>query len=91
VVPSVLNSDIDSDLKIQLQFRSINDFGPDEVARKVPELNTLLELREALIALKGPMGNVPAFRKHLQSLLTDETARHKLASELNLPLDAPRG
>ncbi|MFC3941241.1 type VI secretion system contractile sheath small subunit [Pseudomonas gingeri NCPPB 3146 = LMG 5327] len=90
-VPSVLNSDIDSDLKVKLQFRSINDFGPDEVIRKVPELNALLELREALIALKGPMGNVPAFRKHLQGLLTDETARHKLASELNLTLDAPKG
>jgi type VI secretion system protein ImpB len=88
-VPSVLNDDHDTDLNVQLQFRSINDFGPDAIARQVPELNKLLELREALIALKGPMGNVPAFRKHLQSLLTDETARQRLASELNLVLDAP--
>lgn len=88
-VPSVLNNDQDTDLNVQLHFKSINDFGADAVARQVPELNKLLELREALIALKGPMGNVPAFRKHLQNLLTDETARQRLASELNLVLDAP--
>lgn len=88
-VPSVLNNEVDTDLTVQLQFKSINDFGPDAVARQVPELNKLLELRDALVALKGPMGNVPAFRKHLQNLLTDETARQRLASELNLVLDAP--
>ncbi|WP_448120132.1 type VI secretion system contractile sheath small subunit [Pseudomonas veronii] len=88
-VSSVINNDCDADLNIKLQFKNINDFGPDAVARQVPELNKLLELREALIALKGPMGNVPAFRKHLQNLLTDETARQRLASELSLVLDAP--
>lgn len=88
-VPSILNTERDTDLNVQLQFKSINDFAPDAVARQVPELNKLLELREALVALKGPMGNVPAFRKHLQNLLTDETARQRLASELNLVLNAP--
>ncbi|AIG01558.1 type VI secretion protein [Pseudomonas fluorescens] len=88
-VPSTLNIGHDTDLNVQLQFKSINDFAPDAVARQVPELNKLLGLREALVALKGPMGNVPAFRKHLQNLLTDETARQRLASELNLVLDAP--
>ncbi|MNR55024.1 hypothetical protein D3C85_1753200 [compost metagenome] len=55
----------------------------------MPELNKLLELREALVALKGPLGNVPAFRKQLQTLLADDKARVALAKELNLVLDKP--
>ena len=88
-VPCVLNNDHDSDMQVSLQFKTINDFDPDAVARQVPELNKLLELRQALVALKGPMGNVPAFRKQLQHLLSDEQTRARLISELNLALDAP--
>ena len=88
-VPSVLRTAPDAELAVSLQFKSINDFGPDRIARQVPELNKLLELREALVALKGPLGNVPAFRKQLQHLLNNEQARKQLAEELNLVLEAP--
>ncbi len=88
-VPSLLSAAPDADLAVHLQFRSINDFGPDRIALQVPELNKLLELREALVALKGPLGNVPAFRKQLQHLLNNEQARKQLAQELNLVLEAP--
>ena len=77
----------DDTLSVGLQFKGIQDFAPDAIARQVPELNKLLELREALVALKGPLGNVPAFRKQLQSLLADDKARSALAKELDLVLD----
>ena len=89
-VPSMLSTAHDAELAVSLQFKSINDFGPDRIARQVPELNKLLELREALVALKGPLGNVPAFRKELQHLLNNEQARKQLAAELNLVLEAPK-
>ena len=89
-VPCVLKDDTDSDLNVQLQFKSINDFGPDAIARQVPQMNKLLELRNALVALKGPMGNTPAFRKQLQHLLVDEQSRQRLVRELNLTLEAPQ-
>ncbi|WP_028696499.1 type VI secretion system contractile sheath small subunit [Pseudomonas cremoricolorata] len=88
-VPSMLNPAPGAELAVALQFRSISDFGPDRIARQVPELNKLLELREALVALKGPLGNAPAFRKQLQHLLSNEQARKQLAEELELALEAP--
>jgi type VI secretion system protein ImpB len=73
-----------AELSAKLQFKKLSDFGPDAVAEQVPELRTLLEVRAALTALKGPLGNVPAFRRKLQSLLGDAESRERLIRELGL-------
>lgn len=78
-------------LPVSLKFESLSDFSPESVVRQTPELNKLLELREALVALKGPLGNVPAFRKAIQNVLGDEAAREKLLSELTNAADKPDG
>ena len=43
-----------------------------------------MQLRGALTALKGPLGNIPKFRKKIQGLLGDEGARERLMSELGM-------
>jgi type VI secretion system protein ImpB len=73
-----------SNLPVSLKFESVADFGPEGVVNQVPELRTLQELRAALTALKGPLGNVPAFRKKIQALLGDDATRQKLMAELGL-------
>ncbi len=73
------------DLKANLSFNKLKDFEPEQVVRQVPELRKLLELREALVAMKGPLGNVPAFRKAIQGVLDDEGARARLLSEITGP------
>jgi type VI secretion system protein ImpB len=83
-VPDKLSGEEGANLSMTLKFRRLSDFGPDGVAQQVPELKRLLELREALTALKGPLGNTPAFRKKIQALLQDKDARDKLLSELGL-------
>ncbi len=81
-VPNKLEEGADDDIAVSLKIDSMKDFTPEAVAKQVPELAALLELREALAALKGPLGNVPAFRKKIQELVTDEDARNKLLAEL---------
>ncbi len=84
-VPNVLAEGADAgELALSLRFKKLGDFAPDAVAEQIPELRQLLELRAALTALKSPLGNVPAFRKKLQTLLGDGAAREKLMKELGL-------
>lgn len=90
-VPDQLNEEDSGDMTVSLDFQSMRDFTPDNIAKKVPELDKLLQLREALLALKGPMGNIPAFRNQLKELIADEASREALEKELDLILhpDAP--
>lgn len=89
-VPNKLNEDNENapeDLTVSLSFKNINDFSPDNIAQQVPELTNLLKLREALLALRGPMGNIPAFRNQLKEIVADEASRKKLEQELDLILN----
>lgn len=81
-VANKLSDEKGGTLGVELKFKTLSDFGPESVVHQVPELKQLLELRTALNALKGPLGNVPAFRKKIQALLGDAEARDKLLKEL---------
>ncbi|MCE5248693.1 type VI secretion system contractile sheath small subunit [bacterium] len=84
VVDDTLSGQEDAKLSVNLDFKSMKDFEPDAIIQKVPELKKLVELREALKALKGPLGNVPDFRKKIQELVQDEGARARLLKELGI-------
>lgn len=78
------DSEDPDDLPVNLSFQSLRDFEPEGVARQIPEMNNLLKLRDALISLKGPLGNVPAFRAALEEVLHDERQRRQIMEELNI-------
>jgi type VI secretion system protein ImpB len=82
-VPNKLVDKEGEELAVNLKFENLKDFGPESVVNQVPELKKLMELRQALAALKGPLGNVPEFRKKIQSLVTDKNAREKILKELS--------
>lgn len=81
-VKNTLSGKDGDELGANLKFKNLKDFDPDAVARQVPELKKMLELREALAALKGPMGNFPAFRKKIQEIIADEATRAKILGEI---------
>ena len=84
-VPNRLTDETtDEELAIKLQFQSMKDFDPASLVQQVPEMKALMELRDALVALKGPLGNVPSFRKAIEEVLTNQESRDKVLAELGM-------
>ncbi|WP_063534689.1 type VI secretion system contractile sheath small subunit [Burkholderia sp. MSMB1589WGS] len=85
-VPNLLDDQAGEDerLAVALGFESIDDFSPDAIVETVPELKQLVALRDALKALKGPLGNIPGFRRRIQEIVADKGARKQLLTELGL-------
>lgn len=83
-VPNRLSDKEGDELPVNLKVESLKDFGPEAVVEQVDELKTLLELREALRALKGPLSNIPEFRRKIQDLITDDATRAKLLAEIGI-------
>lgn len=82
-VDDKLSDDDDASLRVELEFSKLADFNPDAVAKQVPELNKLVELRDALSALKGPLGNMPQFRRALAETVKDTDMRERMLGELS--------
>jgi type VI secretion system protein ImpB len=80
-VPNRL-SDEGDDLNVHLKIDTMKDFSPENIVENVEELKQLMQLRQSLIALKGPLGNMPAFRKAIEKAIADEDEREKLLREL---------
>lgn len=72
------------ELAVSLRVNTMKDFNPASLVEQVPELKKLMELREALVALKGPLGNAPAFRKAIEGVLADSESRERVLGELGL-------
>jgi len=83
-VADKLSETPNGEMGLKLRFKGLKDFEPEGIVNQVPELRQLLELRTALNALKGPLGNIPAFMKKIQGLLGDDQGREKLMKELGL-------
>ncbi|MBN2834408.1 MAG: type VI secretion system contractile sheath small subunit, partial [Candidatus Delongbacteria bacterium] len=71
-------------LNVNLNLNSMKDFSPENIVENVDEIKKLMELRQSLVALKGPLGNIPAFRKAIENTISDSQEREKLLNELNI-------
>ncbi|MBA6339745.1 type VI secretion system contractile sheath small subunit [Colwellia sp. MB02u-10] len=82
-VPNRLTENSDEEIDIHLTPKCLKDFSPDNLVAQIPELKKVMELRAALKALKGPIGNIPKMRKSIQSMISDESIRERLIQEIN--------
>ena len=82
-VDNKLVEEDNSSLNINLKINSIKDFSPENIVENIPELKVLMQLRQSLMALKGPLGNVPAFRKAIEEAISNKEERDQLMSELS--------
>lgn len=67
----------EGELPVSLRFGTLKDFRPESIARQVPELKNLLELRDAMKALRPKMGNKAA-QKELIDAIKDPAVREKI-------------
>jgi type VI secretion system protein ImpB len=84
VIDNKLSDEPDAQMSVNLDFKNMKDFEPDTIIQKVPELKKLMELRDALKALKGPLGNIPEFRKKIQDIVKDDEVKARLLKELGI-------
>jgi type VI secretion system protein ImpB len=84
-VENKLSEDADAPkLAVDLNFRSMDDFSPDEVAKQVKPLRELLELRSELANLRANLQTNEKLDEVLQETLGDAGKMAKLKSELGL-------
>jgi type VI secretion system protein ImpB len=82
-VENKLSEDADAPkLKVDLHFRSLDDFEPDKVARQVKPLRELLDLRTRLSDLRGSLQGNDKLEEVLLSTVGDNDKLTKLKDEL---------
>ncbi|WP_318367398.1 type VI secretion system contractile sheath small subunit [Enterobacter sp.] len=69
---------------INLTFKNIRDFEPEQVARNIPQLRLLLAMRNLLRDLKSNLLDNAAFRRELEVILKDPTLSKELRDELSI-------
>lgn len=83
-VPDRLSGQAGATMNLHLEFKKMKDFEPENIISQSKELQKIIELRKAIMSLKGPLGNIPEFRRTIQSILDDPAKRDKLMKELGI-------
>jgi type VI secretion system protein ImpB len=77
-------TDEDTKLNAELNFKHIDDFEPANVARQVPALRELLQMREKLTQLLSKMEGNDKLEQLLGQIMENQEEAAKLAKELGI-------
>jgi type VI secretion system protein ImpB len=84
-VENKLSEDPDAgNLKVDLHFKSLDDFAPENVARQVGPLRELLELRGRLSDLRGSLQGNDKLEELLRDSVTDKNKLDRLREEIGM-------
>jgi type VI secretion system protein ImpB len=84
-VDDKLSGKEDQKLNVELKFKNMDDFSPENVAKQVPLLRALLEQRENLKNLSARLDGNDKLDELLQKVLSNSEVREALAKELGSP------
>ena len=73
----------DEEMAVKLKFEGVDDFTPTGVARQIPQLNTMLEVRNLLKDLKARVISNREFRKELEKVMRDKGQMDAVMQELD--------
>jgi type VI secretion system protein ImpB len=91
-VENKLASDPDAPkLKVDLNFRSLEDFEPEKVARQIKPLEQLLELRTRLADLRGSLQTNQTLDDLLQEVINSSEKMQRLRTEVQAADKAKEG
>jgi type VI secretion system protein ImpB len=76
-----------SQLKVNLNFKELADFEPEQVANKIEPLKKLLDLRAKLSDLRGSLQGNDKLDEMLHDVVSNTEKRQRLSSELGLDED----
>jgi type VI secretion system protein ImpB len=85
-VPNQMAKD-GSEFSIDLAFKALNDFRPDSVAQQIPELHSLMAMRNLLKDLKSNLVDNAKVRKELEKIVGNQPQLEGLKQQLEKLLD----
>jgi len=84
-VENKLSEDANSgQLRVDLNFKSMDDFEPGNIAKQVPPLKELLDLRTRLSDLRGSLQGNDKLEESLLNAVSDTEALNKIKAEMGL-------
>jgi type VI secretion system protein ImpB len=69
-------------LQVELDFKALDDFHPDQIVRNVPQLVAERERRKRLEVLLGMLGSDPRLEERLQEIVDNPAKRSEFLAEM---------
>jgi len=83
VVPNRISGIEDDEIRVQFDVDSLKAMTPDEVVKRIPELNKMMEVRDLLTELKARVITNRKFRLALEKIVKDQGQLESIMQELD--------